>query len=309
MHTLKAFITTTLISVLSFYSQNSIAQLAELITFGSNPGELSGQYYSPNINKPALVVLLHGCAQQSEDLAQQSGLLNLAKQHNFALLLPQQALTNNIKGCFNWYSAEDYTKNTGESLSIKNMVVQLKHQLNSTNVYIVGLSAGGAMASSMLVNYPELFTAGAVVAGIPFPCADGLITGISCMKHGPSQTPEELVALIKKIKPKQTYWPKLSIWTGKKDNIVNPLNASVLAEQWAQLSHVMDKPMIDNQSGYKVTQWQNEAKEVQVELIEVNQLGHGIMVNPDTENGGEASGYLLAAPVSTAQHLVRLWGL
>jgi poly(hydroxyalkanoate) depolymerase family esterase len=96
--------------------------------------------------------------------------------------MPQQSLENNIKGCFNWYSTSDFAKETGENLSIKNMILTLKQHLGGADVYILGLSAGGAMASSLLVNYPDLFNAGAIVAGIPFPCADGLITVISCMK-------------------------------------------------------------------------------------------------------------------------------
>jgi poly(3-hydroxybutyrate) depolymerase len=75
--------------------------------------------------------------------------LALAKKHNFALLLPKQSLSNNIQRCFNWYSADYFTRDL----------------------------AGGAMASGMLANYPALFTSGAVVAGIPFPCAEGLMTG------------------------------------------------------------------------------------------------------------------------------------
>ena len=165
------------------------------------------------------------------------------------------------------------------------------------------------MASGMLANYPGLFTGGAVVAGIPFPCADGLMTGISCMRNGPSQTADELVTLVKKSNPKQTTWPKLSVWTGANDSIVNPLNSSMLAQQWAKLSVLESKPIIDKKSGYKVTHWQNSAKEAQVELIEVDNLGHGIMVNPQVENGGEVSDYVLASPVSTLKHVIDFWQL
>jgi len=300
--------------VLFLFSHQSFAEFIELDGFGKNPGDLKASYFLPkmahaNSASPALVVLLHGCAQQAEELAQQSGLLGLAKLHNFALLLPQQGLNNNIKYCFNWYSADDYTKGKGETLSIKNMMTSLSQKIGSENIYIIGLSAGGAMASSLLVNYPDLFTAGAVIAGIPFPCADGLITGISCMKNGPSQTPNELVTQIQKITPEQASWPKLSVWTGSKDGIVNPLNSSVLAEQWVQLSKVASKPIVSKKSGYNITHWQNADKEAQVELVEVMKRDHGIMVNPKVENGGEVSDYLLSSPLSTAKHVVEFWGL
>ena len=314
MFIIKRLKNSFLVIILITFTHHSFAAFTELKTFGTNPGDLEASYYLPktydsNNTSPALVVLLHGCAQQAEALAQQSGLLGLAKQHNFALLLPQQGLSNNIKHCFNWYSADDYTKDKGETLSIKNMITTLKQKLASENVYIIGLSAGGAMASSLLVNYPELFTAGAVIAGIPFPCADGLITGISCMKNGPSQTADEFVTLIQKINTKQTVWPRLSVWTGVNDSIVNPLNSSMFAQQWAQLSRLVAKPIVDKKPGYTITRWQNTAKEAQVELVEIMERDHGIMVNPKIENGGEVSDYLLASPLSTAKHVVEFWQL
>ena len=298
---------------LLLFSHVSLAEFFELKNFGENPGELSASYFLPKIveeNSKSLpiVVLLHGCAQTGEDLAKQSGFLGLAQDHKFALLMPQQGLTNNIKRCFNWYSADDYIKDKGETRSIKNMITTLKKQLSSDKVFIIGLSAGGAMASSILVNYPELFIAGAVVAGIPFPCADGLIKGISCMKNGPSQTVGELVTLIEDINPNPVTWPKLSVWTGTNDSIVNPLNSSTLARLWAQLSNVISDPVVDKKSGYTITHWHSDSN-VQVQLVQVTDRTHGIMVNPSVENGGKASDYLLSSPVSTAKHVINFWGL
>lgn len=303
---LKPFIIFLLTITVSLSAQ---ADALKLENFGANPGDLEANYFMPNIVQPALVVLLHGCAQHGDELALQSGLSGLAKKHDFALLLPQQGLSNNIKRCFNWYSADDSTRDSGETLSLKNMITSMKARLGSKEVYILGLSGGGAMASGMLANYPELFAGGAVVAGIPFPCADGLMQGISCMRNGPSQTAEELATLVKKLNPQQKTWPKLSVWTGVNDSIVNPLNSSMLAQQWASLSTVDHKPIINKKSGYTITRWHNSAKEAQVELIEVSELGHGIMVNPKVENGGVESDYLLASPVSTVKHVIDFWQL
>ena len=309
MTKVKRLLILPLILINGLFSQLSFAQNIELKKFGENPGNLKATFYAPKKKQPTLVVLLHGCAQHGDELAKQSGLSSLAEQYQFALLLPQQGLTNNIKRCFNWYSNEDYTKNSGENLSLKNMITTLKKQLGSEEIYIIGLSGGGAMASTMLVNYPSLFSGGAIVAGIPFPCANGLITGISCMRNGPSQTVQELVGLAEKINFNQERLPKISVWTGVADNIVNPVNSSKLAEQWALLSKITTAPFVIKKSDYKISSWKNNQQQVQVELVEVDNLGHGMMVNPNIESGGEVSDYLLAAPISTAQHLVKFWGL
>lgn len=117
------------------------------------------------------------------------------------------------------------------------------------------------------------------------------------------------VTLIKTITPNQAHWPKLSVWTGENDGIVNPLNATMLAEQWALLLKATAKPKIDNKLGYSITRWNNMGTDVQVELIEVKDRDHGIMVNPNVEHGGEVSDYVLAAPLSTAKYVVEFWGL
>ncbi len=310
MNLIKWSITSALILVFTFFSQYSFSQITQLKKFGDNPGELQASYYLPKSNTSSLVVLLHGCAQDGNEFANQSGFLGLAKKHQFAVLIPQQNSNNNIKRCFNWYSDKDFMKNKGEGLSIKNMIITLQKQISAQDVYIIGLSAGGAMVSSMLVNYPDLFKAGAVVAGIPFPCADGLITAISCMNNGPSQTVGELVSLVQQINPKQVVWPKLSVWTGTNDKIVNPLNSSVYAKHWVKLLKLENTPIVDKHLGYTVTRWHNNTtKEIEVELVEVAQLNHGIMVNTKVENGGEVSSYLLSSPISTARYVIDFWKL
>jgi poly(3-hydroxybutyrate) depolymerase len=83
----------------------------------------------------------------------------------------------------------------------------------------------------------------------------------------------------------------------------------MLAEQWAQLSKVTTKPTISKQSGYIITRWQKDDEKVQVELVEVLKRDHGIMVNPQVKNGGEAADYLLESPLSTAKHVIDFWQL
>ncbi len=307
----KFLTTSSLTLVLGLFSHNTYAKFTDLKSFNENPGSLTASYFVPKAEQPSsnLVVLLHGCGQKGKSFAKQSGMLGLAKKHNFALLMPQQNVINNAHLCFNWHAADDYTKDEGESLSIKNMIMTLKQQLGSERVYIAGLSAGGAMASRQLVNYPELFNAGAVVAGVASHCADGLMSALSCMKNGPSQTAVELSHLVNKSNPQQKNWPKLSVWTGEKDVIVNPSNANTLAEQWATLAEITAKPKVENEAGFTISTWKNKENKVHVELVVVANLGHGIMVNPNEVNGGVTADYMLESPISTVKHVIDFWQL
>ncbi len=295
------------ISIFSTVSPAINYELTQLTEFGQNPGELSASYFQGAKENKNLIVLLHGCVQQGQLLAEQSGLLASAKKKQFSLLIPQQSQSNNIKGCFNWFSPQDIEKNQGESLSLKNMIDSVNTEQNFNNIYIIGLSAGGAMASSMLVNYPELFTAGAIIAGIPYPCADNLITAIACMRSGPSQDFAQLTQRVKQINSTTKQWPTLSIWTGKQDTVVNPKNSLTLASHWAELTQSAQHAMVTNHQGYKISQWQGQNQRVTVELIEIENMDHGIAVAPGVIDGGNEAPFAMKAPISTVLYLLNAW--
>lgn len=288
---------------------NQYAQAAYhvLNNFGENPGELTATYFASNTTSDNLVVLLHGCVQKGQVVAEKSGLLTQAKNKAFTLLIPQQNLNNNIKSCFNWFSLKDTKKDQGETLSIKNMIDALKFKVKAKNIYIIGISAGGALTSSIMLNYPNLFTAGAIVAGVPYPCADNLTKAISCMRNGPSQSVQELTSYAKVLNKKTKHWPRLSVWTGNADNVVNPLNTKYLALQWAGIHNIISSPTKIMMAGYQTTQWANNVQEVMVELVEIDDLGHGLAVNPDIEYGGEEAPFLIKSPISTVINIIDFW--
>ena len=57
-----------------------------------------------------------------------------------------------------------------------------RHSLDRSRVFIAGFSAGGAMTAVMLAAYPELFAGGAIVAGVPYRCAETVSEALRCMK-------------------------------------------------------------------------------------------------------------------------------
>src|ERR1700746_2749625 len=118
----------------------------------------------------ALVVVLHGCGQTAASYDLGAGWSTLAKHYGFALVLPQQQPANNANGCFNWFSKDDIARGRGEAGSIWQMVARMvrDHGIDPRRVFVTGLSTGGAMTSVMLATYPDVFAAGAIIAGLPF---------------------------------------------------------------------------------------------------------------------------------------------
>ena len=174
------------------------------------------------------------------------------------------------------------------------------------DVYIAGLSAGGAMTNIMLLNYPELFTAGAIIAGLPYPCAVNLKQALNCMKAGPSVSSQQ--SFNQSLAGRPNRWPKLTIWFGNKDEVVNPINGHRLTQQWATLTGAQPKDANSpSKSKFKISHWLDKNNRVRIQTVEFEDLGHGIPVSPSQPGGGQAGPYLLSAPLSAAIAITQFW--
>jgi poly(hydroxyalkanoate) depolymerase family esterase len=190
------------------------AQPREETGFGSNPGNLRMFSYVPADLAPGapLIVVLHGCKQKAVTFARDAGWLALADRSRLALVLPEQkglpsylhdvyvlpgvvALwgANNQNACFNWFEPDDTARDRGEALSIRQMIdaVVERHSVDRSRVYVAGFSAGGAMTAAMVAAYPERFAGGAIIAGVPYGCADTVSKALQCMNRGMDRAPAE----------------------------------------------------------------------------------------------------------------------
>ncbi len=268
----------------------SAAILTEARSFGANKGNLRLYYYKPqNINQKAkLVVVLHGCNQDANIVAKQTGWNKLADLYGFAVLYPEQKRINNPSNCFNWFNNADIEKETGEAASIKEMIdyMALNFKTSANDVFVTGLSAGAAMSVALMAVYPETFKAGAIAAGGPYKSATDLFESLRAMRGKISYSPQDWGNLIReqhKTKPK-TY-PEMLIIHGKNDFVVNPDNAIQLIKQWTNILNTDDKEdtTIYNFSGVSdVTKhiYRNKNKKDVVVFYEINNLNHALPINP-----------------------------
>lgn len=164
------------------------ATTVEVTNFGSNPGKLKMFKHIPDQlpTSAPLVVVMHGCKQNARTFTDESGWTLLSDKLHVALVMPEQQQANNQNNCFNWFDPANNVRDRGEALSIKQMVDKMKadHPIDPNRVFATGLSAGGAMTSVMLAVYPEVFSGGAIVAGLPYGCANNLVDALQCMQTG-----------------------------------------------------------------------------------------------------------------------------
>ncbi|MFK4619354.1 poly(hydroxyalkanoate) depolymerase family esterase [Bradyrhizobium diazoefficiens] len=261
-------------------SADAPGPLQEVADFGDNPGNLRMFAFAPaQLQMPrALVVVLHGCGQTAAAYDLGAGWSTLARHYGFALLMPEQQRANNGNTCFNWFNPEDTARDSGEARSIREMIAHMvkTHRIDPRRVFITGLSAGGGMTSVMLATYPEVFAAGAVIAGLPYGIASNLREALDGMFHSPARPARELGDLVRNASDYRGPWPKMSVWHGSADRTVNPGNANEIVKQWLDLHDLPDVPMAEtNVDGYPRQAWWNKDGETLVESYAITDMAHG----------------------------------
>jgi poly(hydroxyalkanoate) depolymerase family esterase len=292
--------------------------LVQTTGFGTNPGDLRMFSFVPdNVQQPpALVVVLHGCGQTAAAYDLGAGWSTLAKHYGFALLMPEQQLSNNANGCFNWFNPEDTGRGRGEACSIRQMIARMAvdRKIDHRRIFVTGLSAGGAMTSVMLATYPDVFAGGAVIAGLPYGVASNVREALSGMFQSSSRPAEELGDLVRKA-TRYLYkgsWPKLSVWHGSADRTVNPANADEIVKQWLDVHGLPATPMSEGiVDGYPRQVWWNADGETMVESYTITDMAHGTPLGAadNDERYGAQGAFLIEAGISSSYHIAKFFGL
>jgi poly(hydroxyalkanoate) depolymerase family esterase len=308
--------------------------------FGSNPGALGMELYVPDaLVEPApLVVVLHGCRQNARGYAEASGWTEVADEFGLVLVAAEQPSANNGLNCFNWFEPADASRDSGEALSIRQMVDHASglHAIDTGRVYVTGLSAGGAMTTVMLATYPDLFAGGAMVAGVPFRCANSAAEGLACMGSGqPAGTilpdfvcrfvpwlcpvtdgstiaPEDWGDRVREASTHTGRFPRLSIWHGTADDTVALVNAHEAVEQWTNVHGLsLDPTAEDTVAGFPRKLFADPDGTVLVEVIEITGMDHGQPIDPGSgaTQCGTAEPFLLDVDLCAARYMAEFWGL
>jgi poly(hydroxyalkanoate) depolymerase family esterase len=262
----------------------------------------------------AMVVVLHGCGQTAAGYDIGAGWSTLAKHYGFALLMPEQQRANNANACFNWFNPEDTARDSGEACSIRQMVAHMIEGfgIDARHVYVTGLSAGGAMTSVMLATYPDVFAAGAVIAGLPYGVATNLRQALDGMFHSPERPARELGELVRQASNHRGPWPRISVWHGSADRTVNPGNANEIVKQWLDLHDLPLAPMAENLvDGYPRATWWNEDGEPIVESYTITDMAHGtpLGIADNDHRYGLEGAFLIEAGISSSYHIAKFFGL
>lgn len=283
--------------------RHSYAQLQQITSFGTNPGNLNMYLYVPS-NMPAsapVVVAMHGCTQNATQFATETGWSTLAEQYKFYVIYPEQLSANNSSKCFNWFESGDITKGQGECRSIKSMFdyVGANYSIDASRVFVTGFSAGGGMTTVMLATYPEVFKSGAVMAGLPYKAGIGSTAAFSAMSPGVNKTPQEWGNLVRGQNSSYTGpWPTVAVFHGTSDFTVKNMNLIEVMEQWTNV-HGTDATVDVTQNSFNgnsnITRkdYHNSSGTPVVVTYDINSMGHVVAIDPGTGStqGGTTGSY------------------
>ena len=217
--------------------------------------------------KAPLVVMLHGCTQDPDDFANGTQMNLVAEELGCLVVYPAQSQQANVSRCWNWFSAVDQTRGQGEPSIIAGITETVMHHyaVDKDQVYVAGLSAGGAMATIMGTLYPELYAAVGVHSGLPFASAKDLPSALAAMKgkFGPSAPGAKSVPII--------------VFHGDKDTTVHPACGEEIVKQGAHATAkeiVVEPGRVPDGHAYTRTVHQRADGSPQVEQWLIHGAGH-----------------------------------
>jgi poly(3-hydroxybutyrate) depolymerase len=185
--------------------------------------------------------------------------------------------------------------------------------IDPRRVFVTGLSAGGAMTSVLLACYPEVFAAGAIIAGLPFGAASNVQQAFESMFQSPSRSAQAWGDLVRAAAPHHNGpWPRISVWHGNADKTVVPSNANEILKQWTDVHRLSPAPSAEaTVDGYPRKVWVDVAGDEIIESYTIADMAHGTPLatgQADSECGA-AGPFLLEVGISSSYHIAKFFGL
>jgi feruloyl esterase len=164
----------------------------------------------------------------------------------------------------------------------------------------------------MLAVYPDVFAAGAVIAGIPFGAATDVHGALQSMSAASNRSGAHWGDHVRNASQRAGPWPRISVWHGLADETVHASNARETVKQWIDVHGLSTRPETREQhKTYRRRVWCNERGEPTVERYDIAGMRHGIALGRTNEGirHGRVGQYFLDVGLSSSQLIAGFWGL
>lgn len=178
-----------------------------------------------------LIVMLHGCHQTATQFAQGTRMNQWAERKGYAVLYPQQLVSNQSQRCWKWYDRATQ-EGGGDVPTIVAMIDKVAgaYAIDRSRVYVAGISAGAGMANILALNHPQLFAAVGLHSGPVFGAGHSTMGALGVMQHGAALRADLAVREVLARHARFPGMPTILI-AGEGDSVVRPINQVQLARQ------------------------------------------------------------------------------
>jgi hypothetical protein len=185
--------------------------------------------------------------------------------------------------------------------------------IDTSRVFVTGLSAGGGMTADLLADYPDVFAAGATDSGLPAQCATSQTQATNCQQNEQNLTPAQWAVKVKGSYSGYTgSYPQVAIWQGTADYIVYPVNGTELRDQWTAVHGLSQtaSSTVTLTGGTTETTYQDAAGTTKVAFFSISGMGHATAVHPGTgtDQCGSTGAYFLDY-ICSSYYTAQFWGL
>lgn len=200
----------------------SFAAWTDNVSYGGNmPTDI---YVPDGAELPPVVVTLHYCSGNKGNA--HPWLESYAEMYGFIVITPQAG-----GNCFDATPAR-----SGERAEVVAMVEYAISEYggDDSRVFATGASSGACMTQALLAAYPEVFSAGSALAGVP---AGAWTGGNAYGWSTPAQSDEQWGDEVRQVNPDYSGpWPRFQLWHGMGDTTLTySQNYPAQVAQWTNV--------------------------------------------------------------------------
>ncbi|MFG2109404.1 extracellular catalytic domain type 1 short-chain-length polyhydroxyalkanoate depolymerase [Micromonospora chersina] len=263
------------------------AALTEVTNFGANPSNLRMYLYVPNTvaARPGLLVVNHYCTGSGPAMYSGTQFAALADRYGYLVVYPSVTRSSQ---CFDVSSPQALRRDGGsDPVGIKSMVdyVRQRYPVDANRIFTTGVSSGAMMTNVLLGLYPDVFSAGAAFAGVPFGCfatTNGSEWNSECANGQVAKTPQQWGDLVRNAYPGYSgRRPRMQLWHGTNDETLRYPNFTEEIKQWTNVNGLSQTPAYTDspQSGYTRTRYGGTGGTATVEAISMQGVSHNLPVD------------------------------
>ena len=269
--------------------------------------------------KPPILVGSHHCGGTGPGTySEMSSLVSLADKTGFIMIFPEATGHN----CWDVGSSKSLRHDGGgDTHAIAQMVryTLAKYGGDVGRVYAFGGSSGAMMTQALMGIYPDLFTAGVAVSGVPCGCWSAAYTGDTgpnpqwsgpCAGGQVSKTASQWGDLVRSMFPGYSGpRPRLQLWHGTADTTISPKNLTESVKEWTNVLGLAATPTKSDTPKTNTTRqvWSSSCGNTELETWSVQGAGHGVNWDLNSVVGflgldivGDADPEATACPVADA---------